>query len=117
MHVPWQAALGLVFYAGILFLIVSITGLRQRIMDAFPTAFKKTITAGIGLFLAFVGLKNAGIIVASSRSIVGLGHLSSPSVLLALVSIVIVFALAARRVPGALIWAIVLVTCAGFFVP
>jgi AGZA family xanthine/uracil permease-like MFS transporter len=117
MHVPWQAALGLVFYAGVLFLLVSITGLRQSIMNAFPATFKKTISAGIGLFLAFVGLKNAGILVSSSRSLVGLGHLSSPPVLLSLIGIVVVFALVARKVPGALIWAILLVTVVGLFVP
>ena len=79
MHVPlWQAALGLVFYAGILFLIVSATGLRQSIMNAFPQPFKKTISAGIGLFLAFVGLRTGGVLVANSRSIAGLGYSSSP---------------------------------------
>jgi len=117
MHVPWQAALGLVFYAGLLFLLVSVTGLRQSIMNAFPATFKKTISAGIGLFLAFVGLRNAGILIPSSRSIVGLGHVSSPSVLLALIGIVVVFALVARKVPGALIWAILLVTILGLFIP
>ena len=117
MHVPWQAALGLVFYAGVLFLLVSITGLRQSIMNAFPATFKKTISAGIGLFLAFVGLKNAGILVSSPRSLVALGHLSSPPVLLSLIGIVVVFALVARKVPGALIWAILLITVMGLFVP
>ena len=117
MHVPWQAALGLVFYAGVIFLVVSMTGLRQSIMNAFPANFKKTISAGIGLFLAFVGLKNAGILVANSRSLVGLGHLSSPPVFLAIVGIVLVFVLIARRVPGALIWAILAVTVTGLFVP
>jgi AGZA family xanthine/uracil permease-like MFS transporter len=117
MHIPWQAALGLVFYAGVLFLLVSVTGLRQSIMNAFPSTFKKTISAGIGLFLAFVGLRSAGILVASPRSLVGLGHLSSPPALLALFGIVVVFILVARRVPGALIWAILLVTVIGLFVP
>lgn len=117
MHIPWQAALGLVFYAGVLFLLISITGLRESVMNAFPSTFKKTISAGIGLFLAFVGMRNAGILVASPRSLVGLGHLSSPPVLLALVGIVVVFILVARRVPGALIWAILLITIIGLFVP
>ncbi len=117
MHIPWQAALGLVFYAGILFLLVSVTGLRAGIMNAFPSTFKKTISAGIGLFLAFVGLKNAGILISNPHSLIGLGHLSSPSVLLALIGIVVVFALVARGVPGALIWAILLVTVVGLFVP
>src|SRR5580700_2566542 len=65
MHVPWQAALGLVFYAGILFLTVSLTGVRRSIIGAFPDSFKKAAGAGIGLFIAFVGLKNAGIVTAN----------------------------------------------------
>src|SRR5215831_2333984 len=68
MHIPWQAALGLVFYAGVLFLIVSVSGLRRSIIGAFPDSFKKAAGAGIGLFIAFVGLKNAGIVAANPRS-------------------------------------------------
>jgi len=117
MHVPWQAALGLVFYAGLLFFVVSVTGLRQSIMNAFPPMFKKTISAGIGLFLAFVGLRTGGILISSSRSLVGLGHIASPPVLLALVGIIVVFVLVVRGVPGALIWAILFVTGAGLFIP
>jgi AGZA family xanthine/uracil permease-like MFS transporter len=117
MHIPWQAALGLVFYAGVLFLVVSVTGLRQSIMNAFPPTFKKTISAGIGLFLAFIGLRSAGILIANSKSLVALGQISSPPVLLALFGIIVVFILIARGVPGALIWAILLVTVIGLFVP
>ncbi len=117
MHVPWQAALGLVFYAGLLFLAVSVTGLRESVMNAFPANFKKTVSAGIGLFLAFIGLRNAGILVSSPRSLVALGHLSSPAVLLAFCGIIVVFVLVVRDVPGALIWAILLVTVTGLFVP
>ncbi len=81
MHIPWQAALGMVFYTGVLFMIISLTGIRQKIMEAFPASFKRTVGAGIGLFIAFLGLKNAGIIVANPRSIVGLGNMTSPTVL------------------------------------
>src|ERR1700722_10759849 len=69
MHIPWQAALGMVFYTGVLFMIISLTGIRQKIIEAFPASFKRTVGAGIGLFIAFLGLKNAGIIVANPRSI------------------------------------------------
>jgi adenine/guanine/hypoxanthine permease len=117
MHIPWQAALGLVFYAGILFLIVSISGLRRSIIGAFPESFKKAAGAGIGLFIAFVGLKNAGIVAANPRSIVGLGHVASPTVLLAFAGIILVIALVRKKVPGALMWSILAVTVVGFFLP
>jgi AGZA family xanthine/uracil permease-like MFS transporter len=117
MHIPWQAALGLVFYAGILFLTVSLTGVRRSIIGAFPDSFKKAAGAGIGLFIAFVGLKNAGIVTANPRSIVGLGHVASPTFLLALAGIVVAIVLVRKSVPGALMWSILAVTVAGFFLP
>jgi AGZA family xanthine/uracil permease-like MFS transporter len=117
MHIPWPAALGLVFYAGILFLIVSVTGLRRSIIGAFPDYFKKAAGAGIGLFIAFVGLKNAGIVAANPRSIVGLGHIASPTVLLAMVGIIIAIALVRKKIPGALMWSILTVTAVGIFLP
>ena len=65
MHIPWQAALGMVFYTGLLFMVISLTGIRQKIIEAFPPFFKRIVGAGIGSFIAFLGLKNAGIIVAN----------------------------------------------------
>jgi len=117
MHIPWQAALGMVFYTGVLFMIVSLTGIRQKLMEAFPASFKKTIGAGIGLFIAFLGLKNAGIVVANPRSIVGLGNMTSPTVLLGLGGIVLTVILVARKVPGALILSIVAATLVGLLLP
>lgn len=117
MHIPWQAALGMVFYTGVLFMIVSLTGIRQKLMEAFPASFKKTIGAGIGLFIAFLGLKNAGIVVANPRSIVGLGNMASPTVLLGLGGIVLTVILVARKVPGALILSIVAATLVGLLLP
>lgn len=117
MHIPWPAALGLVFYAGLLFLFVSVTGLRRSIIGAFPDYFKKAAGAGIGLFIAFVGLKNAGIVAPNPRSIVGLGRISSPTVLLAMVGIILAIALVRKKVPGALMWSILAVTAVGIFLP
>ncbi len=117
MHIPWQAALGMVFYTGILFLGISLTGIRQKIIEAFPASFKKIIGAGIGLFIAFLGLKNAGIVAANPRSIVGLGNMASPTVLLGLAGIVLTIILVARKVPGALILSIFAATFAGLFLP
>lgn len=117
MHVPWPAALGLVFYAGILFMLVSLTGLRAAIVGAFPDSFKKTASCGIGLFIALVGLKNAGIIVSNSRTLVGLGSFSSPTALLGFLGIVIAVVLVAHKIPGALMWSILLLTLAGMIIP
>jgi len=117
MHVPWQAALGMVFYTGILFMIISLTGVRQKIMEAFSPSFKKIVGAGIGLFIAFLGLKNAGIIVANPRSIVGLGNMASPTVLLGLGGVILTIIFIIRKVPGALILSILVATIAGLFLP
>lgn len=117
MHIPWQAALGMVFYTGVLFMIISWTGIRKLIIDAFPLVFKKIIGAGIGLFIAFLGLKNAGVIAANPRTIVGLGNMASPTVLLALVGTILTVVLVVRRVPGALVLSIVLATLVGLFLP
>ena len=117
MHIPWQAALGMVFYTGVLFMLISLTGIRQKIIEAFPASFKKIVGSGLGFFIAFLGLKNAGILVASPRSIIGLGNLASPTVLLGLGGIVVTIIFVARKVPGALILSILLATVVGFFLP
>jgi AGZA family xanthine/uracil permease-like MFS transporter len=117
MHIPWQAALGMVFYTGVLFMIISLTGIRQKIIEAFPASFKRTVGAGIGLFIAFLGLKNAGIIVANPRSIVGLGNMTSPTVLLGLGGVILTIILVARKVPGALILSILAATLVGLLLP
>src|SRR5258708_1316850 len=117
MHIPWQAALGMVFYTGVLFLLISVTGLRQKIIEAFPVSFKKTIGAGIGLFIAFLGLRNAGIVVANPRSLVALGNVASPSVLLALGGVIFAIVLVFRKVPAALILSILSGTIVGRVLP
>jgi AGZA family xanthine/uracil permease-like MFS transporter len=117
MHVPWAAALGLGFYSGILFFLISVTGLRQRIIESFPASFKKIIGSGIGFFIAYLGLKNAGLVVANPASIVGLGDLSSPTALLGFFGIIATLVLVYRGVPGALILSILALSVAGLFVP
>jgi AGZA family xanthine/uracil permease-like MFS transporter len=117
MHIPWQAALGLVFYSGLLFLIVSLTGIRRKILDSFPDNFKKTVGTGIGFFIAFLGLKNAHIIVANPGSLVSLGQFTSPVVLLGFGGILLAVALVYQRVPGALVISILVLTVLGLFLP
>jgi len=117
MHISWQAALGMVFYSGLIFLLISITGIRQKIIESFPASFKKTVGAGIGLFIAFIGLKNADIIVSNPHSIVSLGDFASPKVLLGFIGIVFTVVLVNRRVRGALILSILSITLVGMLIP
>ena len=100
MGYSWQAALAAVLISGVIFLVISVTGIRKKIIDAIPMQLKFAIGAGIGFFVAFVGLKNAGIIVANQSTYVALGNFSEPTVLLALFGIIITIALVAKKVPA-----------------
>lgn len=117
MHVPWQGALGLVFYSGVLFFILSITGIRKLIIDSFPSYFKKIVSVGIGFFLAYLGLKNSGILVPNARTMIGLGNFSSPGVLLPFLGIAVTVVMTFWRVPAALMLSILLSSVLGIFLP
>lgn len=117
MHISWQAALGITFYSGILFFLISVTGIRQKIIESFPSSFKKIISVGIGFFVAFIGLKNAGILVSNPKTVVMLGHFTSPSVILAFLGIVLLVIMILRKVPGAMVLSIVILTIVGLFLP
>jgi AGZA family xanthine/uracil permease-like MFS transporter len=106
-ELSWQASLTAVFVSGILFLIVSVSGLRKTIINAIPKSLKFAVGAGIGFFITFIGLKNAGIIVGDVKTFVTLGDLSHPAVLLAIFGIILVFILYALKVKFALIITIV----------
>jgi len=106
----WETALGAVFLSGILFLIISVTGLRQWILEAIPLYLKHAITAGIGAFLAIIGFANAGLIMASDATFVTRGDWTSVGLWLAVLGIVAAAALLARRIKGALVIAIAIVT-------
>src|ERR1700684_3195421 len=75
MGVPWQAALGAVFMSGVVFLLLTLAGIRQMILSAIPTELYSAVSAGVGVFIAFIGLKNAGIVVANPATFVTLGNL------------------------------------------
>jgi len=115
--VPWQSALGLVFANGVMFLLLSLSGLREKIVHSIPYSLKIAITCGVGLFIAFIGLKNAGIVVASKATFVTSGDFGSPAVALAFFGIMLTAVLVARRVPGAIVLSIAAVTLVGLFVP
>ena len=106
----WQTALGAVFIAGVLFFILSVLKVREWIINAIPRSLKLSIAAGIGMFLGIIGLKNAGIVVDHPATLVTLGDLTQATVLVAIVGFLVMVALDARRVPGAITIAILLAT-------
>jgi AGZA family xanthine/uracil permease-like MFS transporter len=117
MGIPWQSALGLVFINGCLFLLLSVTGLREKILAAIPYAVKVAISAGIGLFIAFIGLENGGLIVGNPATLVSMGDLTRPNVALFAGGILLTCILIARGVPGAIILSMGIITAVGLFVP
>jgi adenine/guanine/hypoxanthine permease len=116
MKVPWPAALAMVFCSGLGFLLLTITGARRRIIDAIPGELKIAISCGIGLFIAFIGLQKGGLIVPSAATLVTAGKFSEPRVLLVLAGIILTAVLHHRRVKGAIVLSVVILTVAGYFV-
>jgi AGZA family xanthine/uracil permease-like MFS transporter len=113
LHYPWQAALGAVFLSGIVFLLVSLTSLREWIIGGIPRSQKMAIAAGVGLFLGIIALKNAGLIAPSPATYLTLGDLHAPSAILASAGFILMVALDARRVPGAILIAVLAVATVG----
>ena len=114
MGVPWQTALGLVFISGVAFLVLTFAGVRQLIVNAIPRSLFAAIAAGIGLFIAFIGLRSAGIVAANPGTIVGLGDIRSPTALLAILGLVIVAALQVLKVRGGILIGIVVTALLGW---
>ena len=113
MGYSWQFALTAVFLEGLVFLLLTITNLREKIVDVIPAALKNAISAGIGLYIAFIGLKSAGIIVNNNATLVALGDLTSGSALLGAIGIILTSILLVRNVKGALLFGILLTTLIG----
>ncbi|WDM32414.1 NCS2 family permease [Priestia megaterium] len=109
----WQTGLGAVFISGVVFFILTITGLRKKIIEGIPAILKSAISVGIGLFIAFIGFKQAGIIVSNKENLVALGQLTKPGPLLALLGFIAVTVLTARKIKGAALISILLVSIAG----
>lgn len=109
----WQVALGAVFLSGILFVVISVLPVREWIINSIPTGLKMAISAGIGLFLGIIGLKNAGIVVGHPATLVAMGDLMAPAALLAVAGFVVIAALDYRRVPGAVMIGILVTTAVG----
>jgi len=115
--VPWTEALGMVFVNGVIFLALSVTGVREKIIGAIPHHLKIAVTCGIGLFIAFIGLKNGGVIVANPATYVSHGDFTAGPVWLCLAGVALTAILVARRVPGAIVLSIAFITLIGLMVP
>ena len=110
MGFTWEVALGAVFISGLIFLVISLVKLREMIINAIPMSMKLGIAAGIGLFLGIIALKNANVVVAHPATFVTLGDMKSLPVLLSGLGFALIAALSARRIPGAIIISILVVT-------
>lgn len=117
MGMPWQAALAMVAMTGGLFLALSLSRLRERVANDVPEALKVGIQAGVGTLIVFIGLRGAGFVVANPSTYVALGSLASPPVLLTLFGLLLTPMLVVRRIPGALIISIAVLTLVGTIVP
>ncbi|WP_304509424.1 NCS2 family permease [Anaerotignum sp.] len=105
---PWEVALAAVFVEGLIFILLSAVNVREAIFNAIPSNMKKATSVGIGMFIAFIGLQNAGVIVPNSSVCVGLGNIKSVSVALALIGTIITLALVVKKVRGALFLGIII---------
>jgi adenine/guanine/hypoxanthine permease len=112
-HVPWQTALGVVFLSGSLFLVLTLTNVREHIVNDIPDCLKHGTAAGIGFFIAFIGMRNANMIVANPATYVGIGKIADPHVLLAALGLIVIAILMSRKVGGAILIGIVLTAVAG----
>lgn len=106
----WTVALGAVFFSGVLFLILTVSHVRQAIINAVPQNLRVAIGVGIGLFIAFIGLKGTGLIIPDKATFIGLGHVTQPTTLLSLFGLVLTGALMARKVQGSILIGIVATT-------
>src|SRR5512140_1846362 len=113
MGVPWETALGAVFLSGVAFLILTLVGIRQWIIAAIPPALYAAVSAGIGLFIAFIGLRNAGIVKADPATIVTMSNLRDPNTALAAFGILTIAALRAWKVKASILIGILATTAVG----
>src|SRR5690242_9136324 len=103
MGIAWQTALGAVFLSGIAFALLTAVGIRQMIVSSIPSELYNAVAVGIGLFIAFIGLHNSGIIVANKETLVTLGNLRAPNTALALLGLLLIAALMAWKIRGAIL--------------
>src|ERR1700737_2681366 len=115
MHVPWRTALALVFCSGVLFLVLTVTRVREQIVNDMPDCLKHSTAAGIGMFIAFVGLRNAKLVVANAATNVGLGSFADKEVQTACIGLVLTIVLMGRRVHAAILIGVFATTLLGIW--
>ncbi len=103
MHIPWQTALGAVFLSGVIFLALTAAGIRQMILRSIPHELYAAVASGIGLFIAFIGFRNAGLVVSDPATLVGLGSVRNPSAALSLFGLALMVVLEVRKVRGSIL--------------
>src|SRR5580692_8288420 len=113
MHVPWQTALGVIFFSGVFFLILTLSRVREKIVNGIPDCLKHSTAGGIGMFIAFVGLRNANLVVANPATFVSLGSLANHEAQLACVGLAIILVLMTRRITGAILIGVLATTLIG----
>ena len=106
----WTVALGAVFFSGVLFLILTVSHIRQAIINSVPQNLRVAISVGIGLFIAFIGLKGTGLIIPDKATFIGLGHVTDPTTMLSLFGLVLTGALMARNIQGSILIGIIVTT-------
>jgi adenine/guanine/hypoxanthine permease len=110
MHIPWQVALGAVFLSGVIFLAITAAGIRQMILRSIPHELYAAVASGIGLFIAFIGFRNAGLVVSDPATLVGLGNIRNPTAALSLLGLIVMVALEVKRVRGSILIGVLAIT-------
>ncbi len=112
--VPWETALGVVFISGIVFLLLTITGIRTKIIHTIPASLRLAVGAGIGLFISFIGFQNMGLVVANPATLIGLGEFT-PTLLIGIIGLLITAIMEVKRVPGGIFYGIIITTLIALF--
>jgi AGZA family xanthine/uracil permease-like MFS transporter len=110
MHIPWQTALGAVFLSGVIFLALTASGIRQMILHASPHQLYAAVASGIGLFIAFIGFRNAGLVTGDPQTLVTMGNMRNPAAVLALCGLILMVALEVKKVRGSILIGVLTVT-------
>ena len=115
MHVPWRTALGVIFFSGVVFLILTVTRVREQIVNGIPDCLKHSTAGGIGMFIAFVGLRNANLVVANPATFVSLGSFKNHEAQLACIGLAVMLILMTRKIHGAIVIGVLITTLIGIW--
>src|SRR5215469_11038403 len=116
LHVPWQTALGAVFLSGVIFLALTAVGVRQMILRSIPHELYAAVASGIGLFIAFIGFRNAGLVVSDPATFVSLGNVRNPTTALALFGLALMVTLEVKKVRGSILIGVLATTAIAWMI-